>query len=134
MAIKTIEDDIKSKLESSISDLKIDSFPDKGDYQLMHPKGAVLVDYSGTKYAEPELTEFIQQTVIYNFSTTLIVKGLRDKDGAYSHIDSIISALTGYKPTDCVTMYPTSVDFYGEESGIFRYDISFDVLSENYSI
>jgi hypothetical protein len=132
MAILTIENDIKSQLESAITDLKVDTFPEAGEYKLLHPKGAVLVAYESSSFNPPDSIAIIQQLVNHTFTITLIIKGLRDKNGAYSYIDLIISTLAGYEPTDCLKMYPQRTRFFGEESGIYRYDIDFIVPTENY--
>jgi hypothetical protein len=129
MAILTIENDIITQLQSSITDLKIECYPENpAEYKLLHPKGAVLVRFQGASYSKPTETVFIQQDVSLEFNITLMVKGLRDKNGAYNYIDSIISALTGHNG-----MYPTKVAFLTEEAGIWRYSIIFTVPTENYS-
>ena len=112
MNINTIENDIIARLRDNISERKIEGFPDKPDeYRLIHPRGAVLVRFNGANYNKPLETNSIQQEVNLNFSLTLIIKGLRDKNGAYTYIDSINSALTGFAPTGCLKMYPVKVDF-----------------------
>ncbi len=134
MSINTIEKDIISKLQASITDLKIEGFPDKPeDYKLLHPKGAILVHFQGGSYGVPEENVLLQQTVSLDFGLTLLIKGLRDKNGAYSYIDNIISALTGFTPTGCNKMYLTKVDFLAEENGLWQYAFSFTVPTENYS-
>jgi len=134
MSIKTIENSIITQLQNNVSDLKIEGFPDKpADYQLLHSKGAVLVHFQGATYNEPEETVFTQQDVTLEFGITLLIKGLRDKNGAYTYIDTIISTLTGYSPTGCNKMYPVKVDFLAEKEGIWQYTLSFSVPTENFS-
>ncbi len=134
MAIITIENDIISQLQSSITDLKIEGFPENiAEYKLIHPKGAVLVRFQGASYGSPEGNCFIQQTGTLDFNLVLMVRGLRDKNGSYNYIDSVLSVLTGYAPTDCGKMYATRVAFSGEAGGIYRYALNFSVPIENYS-
>lgn len=132
MAINTIETDIINKLKTVITDLQIEGFPDKpSEYRLLHPSGAILVAYNGATFAIPEGSGFILQTVNLEFSITLMIRNLRDKNGAYSYIDSIIETLTGYSPTNCAKMYPTNVTFLDESNGIWQYGLTFTAPSEN---
>ena len=134
MAINTIKNDIITQLKSSISDLKVEEFPDKpAEYKLIHSKGAVLVHFLGTNYNEPDEQGFIQQTANLRFGLTLMIKGLRDKNGAYAYIDSIISTLTGFTPTGCTKMYPVRVGFLTENDGVWQYTFTFVAPTENYS-
>ena len=134
MTIQTIENDIISQLQANITELKIEGFPENSSkYTLLHPKGAILVHFKGSSYEKPEEKSFIQQVSALNFGLTLIIKGLRDKDGAYSYIDTVISALTGYTPTGCGKMYPIDTDFLKEEDGLWKYSLNFTVPTENFS-
>ena len=81
----------------------------------------------------PDNTMFIQQEINMDFSLTLMVKGLRDRNGAYAYIDSIISVLTGYAPTGCRKMYPINTNFLIEDNGIWKYRLNFTVPTENHS-
>lgn len=135
MSINIIEKEIISQLQASVSDLKVEGFPDKPEeYKLLHPKGAVLVHFQGGTYSEPEENIFLQQTVSLDFGLTLLIKGLRDKNGAYSYIDAVIAALTGFTPTGCNKMYLNRVDFLSEDNGLWQYAFSFTAPSENYSV
>jgi len=134
MAILNIENDIISQLQGSITDLRVENFPENlAEYKLLHPKGAVLVRFQGANYDRPAEDSFVQQAGTLDFNLVLMVRGLRDKNGAYNYIDSVISALSGYNPAGCGKMYPTRVSFSGEAAGIYRYAFSFSVPTENYS-
>ncbi|HSA06150.1 MAG TPA: Gp37 family protein [Candidatus Gastranaerophilales bacterium] len=134
MNINTIENEIIAQLQSDITDLKIEGFPDNpAQYKLIHPKGAILVHFLDANYNKPEENIFIQQAVNLEFALTLIIKGLRDKNGAYSYIESVISSLTGFNPTDCGKIYPVKVEFLREDNGIWQYTFTFSVPTENYN-
>jgi hypothetical protein len=134
MAINTIEQAIITQLETYITTLQVEGFPDKpSEYRLLHPTGAILVSYNGSNFSTPEGAGFILQTQNLEFSITVIVRNLRDKNGAYSHIDSIISTLTGFSPGGCGKMYPTTVTFLNESNGIWQYGMTFMAPSENYN-
>lgn len=129
MAILDIENNIITKLQANINDLRVEAFPDNpAEYRMLHSRGAVLVRFQGADYNIPTEKAFIQQTTVLEFNLTLIIKGLRDKNGAYNYIDAIISVLTGFNG-----MYPTKVSFLTEDAGIWRYSIIFALPGENYS-
>jgi hypothetical protein len=146
MAINTIEQAIITTLQTAFTTvehegeddevttetLKVEGFPDKpSEYKLLHPTGAILVAYNGSDYSVPESLQYVEQIHNMEFGATLIVRNLRDKNGAYNHIDKIISTLTGYSPTGCWKIYPKNVRFLVENSGIWQYAITFNVTNEN---
>ncbi len=134
MNINTVENDIIAQLQSNITGLKIEGFPDNpSEYKLIHPRGAALVQFKGASFSKPDSTAFIQQEVNLDFSLILMIKGLRDKNGAYTYINSIMATLTGYTPTGCGKMYPVGVYFLTEKNGIWQYTLKFTVPTENYS-
>lgn len=132
MGILTIENEIIEQLEDNISDLKVEGFPEKpNEYQLLHPKGAVLVSYTKSIFDEQSGFESIQQTEEMEFAILLMVRGLRDKNGAYTYIDTIKDALTGFQPTGCTKMFPTDIGFLKEENAVWYYTMGFKTSSEN---
>jgi len=133
MSIAVIENDIIEQLESYISTLKIEGFPDNGDYNLTHSKGAVLVSYTNSFFETETNFEFIQQEENIEFALLLLVRGLRRENGAYGYIDTIKEALTGFKPTGCSKMFPTDINFVRIQDGIWEYSIGFRLTKENYS-
>ena len=133
MALNTIINDIITQLDSALS-LKVEGFPDNpGEYKLLHPKGAILVSFNNSSYTSPESFEFIQQVRTLEIGLTLIIKGLRDKNGAYIYLDLINDTLTGFKPTGCTQMYPVSDSFLTEDNGLWQYALSYRMTTENYS-
>ena len=55
MDIEAIEVQIVARLKSKITDLFIDSFPEKPqEYTFTHPKGAILVHYQGGNYGNSQ--------------------------------------------------------------------------------
>jgi hypothetical protein len=60
-----------------------------------------------------------------------LVRGLRDKTGAYSYIDTVKNALTGFEPVGCTKMYPTDISFLKEENSIWYYTLGFKTTLEN---
>lgn len=133
MAIITTENEIINKLASTITTVKVEAFPDNPNlYKLIHPIGAILVAYSGSIFSDPTGYDFFQQLEEMDFSLTLIVKGLRNQNGAYNYIDSIRTTLNNYKPTNCTQTYIKKVDFLEEKDGEWQFGITYKVLKENF--
>lgn len=134
MSIKTIETDIMDKLSTVITDLKIEGFPDNpNEYRLIHPKGAILVAYNSSEFDTEHHNGIICQLENLEYGLTLIVRNLRDTDGAYDYIDLIKSTLTGYAPTGCKKMYLRNISFLTERDKLWQYGLTFVVPSENYA-
>ena len=132
MDISKIENEIISTLQASLPELKVEGCAESpSEYKLLHPKGAVLVRFQEAAFSAPQESAFIQQETTLIFNLNLMVKGLRDKNGAYSHINEILTALTGYTPGECGKMYPTKVFFLREAAGIWEYSINFAVPAVN---
>lgn len=131
MDIETIENQIVEKLKSKITDLYIDSFPDKPqEYTFTHPKGAVLVHYQGGSYGNISSFDAVVQQKKMEFSLTLITRNLRTKDsGAYSLLEAIKSTLAGFQINGCSKMYPTKEGFLAENNGIWQYTINFELTT-----
>lgn len=135
MTIKEIENSIIEKLNTNITDLKVEGYPESPDaYRLNHPKGAVLAHYFGSDFGEPllgdEPSDFVAQEEKELFVVTLSIRGLRTHQGAYDYINGIKDILTGYQPIDslkCKKMYPKQIRFISQMDGVWTYKILFSV-------
>lgn len=124
--IKTIEDQIISKIKQDIPELHVEGFPEKpAEFRLTHPKGAILVHYQGANYSESKSIGYIVQDKKLEFSVTVVTRNLRSHEGAYFYTDKVKEILTGYKPDNCSKMQPNKESFLSEEAGIWQYAINF---------
>lgn len=128
MNIETIETQIVEKLKSKLTDLLIDSFPEKPqEFVFTHPKGAILVHYQGANYNNSESVGAIFQNKKMEFAITIITRTLRTKNsGAYSLLEQVKSILTGFRIDGCTKMYPAKEGFLSENNGIWQYSINFE--------
>jgi hypothetical protein len=96
--IQEFETAIIDELKSVITDLVIESFPDKPDeYRVLSPKGAILVKYAGSKYQQPLYQHAIIQERKLAYEIYLLVRSLRRENGAYALLDTIRETLTGFQ-------------------------------------
>lgn len=128
MNIETIETQIVEKLKSKLSDLLVDSFPEKPqEFVFTHPKGAILVHYQGANYNNSESVGVIFQNKKMEFAITIVTRNLRTKNsGAYSLLEQVKSILTGFQIDGCSKMSPTKEGFLSENNGIWQYSINFE--------
>lgn len=98
--IDTIEAAIIARLESQIADLPVRAFPSKPEdfKKLPFVKGLVLVAYSGSSLSEPTNMDALIQERTLEFSITLQIRDLRGHEGAYSYLEFIRAALSGFSP------------------------------------
>lgn len=132
MNIEEIENQIVAKLKSEIPDLYIESFPEKPDeFVFTHPIGAVLVHYQGGNYGNTESLGYVVHTKKLEFAFTIITRNLRKNAGAYATLEKVVSLLTGFKIDGCEKMYPIKEGFLSENNGIWQYNISFALTTQN---
>lgn len=134
-----IENAIIDRLKSQITGLHIQGFAQNADeFAVKHPAGAALVMYGGSSYTEPSSLAAISQNRKMAFDIILLFKNLRVQDGghagAYEYLDDIRAALTGHRITGCSKMYPTREEYIDEESGVWRYGMTFELLTDNVEI
>jgi len=126
--IQEIEAAIVSRLKSSITDLLVDSFPDKpAEYErLPFQKGVILVAYRGSRFSEPLGEGVAIQIQTAQFDVYLQKKDLRTHDGAYAYLEKIRELLTGFQPlTNVGLLYPISEDFLDMTDFLWSYGITF---------
>lgn len=98
--IKEVEDALVEKVKELIEPLgiKVEPFPDNPDnYVVTHPKGAVLVINKGGSYKAPETTSKHVQKRVLAFDLIVMVKNLRQHQGAYEVIDALANGIAGWK-------------------------------------
>ena len=128
MNIEEIENKIVEKLKGKLTDLLVDSFPEKPqDFVFTHPKGAVLVHYQGGICGNIECVGAVFQNKKMEFAITIVTRSLRTKNsGAYAILEQVKSILTGFRIDGCSKMHPTKEGFLSEANGIWQYTINLE--------
>ena len=130
MNIETIENKIIEKLKSELTDLLIESFPEKPqEFVFTHPKGAILIHYQGGSYGNNQSLDVIVQNKKMEFALTIVTRNLKTNSGAYALLETIKSILTGFKIDGCSKMYPVKEGFLVENNGIWQYTINFELTT-----
>ncbi|MEW6708318.1 MAG: Gp37 family protein [Candidatus Riflebacteria bacterium] len=98
--INTIETAIVARLAAEVEELPAYAFPDRPEdfKKLPFNHGMILVSYSGSSFSEPTNMDTLIQERVLEFVVTLQIKDLRTHDGAYTYLDAIRAALSGFSP------------------------------------
>jgi len=122
-----IVDAAVTHLSARIQTLVVEHFPDDpSQYALMHPTGAVLVAYGGSRFGEVEDLDAIVQDRDAQLDITLLIRGLQGPSGANAHLDAIRTALTGFKVGGAQSkLKPMRERLVGHDNGIWRFEMNF---------
>lgn len=124
--IEEIENSIIDRLKAKIQGLLVEAFPEKpSEYKLLHPKGALLVSFSGSVFSDPQPTDVIVQDRKMEFDVTIATRDLRGHKGAYTFLEAARIALTGYQIAGCSKIYPRREGFISEANKTWQYGIRF---------
>src|SRR5271170_980711 len=135
--IATIENAIVSRLNSQISSIEIAHYRDRPEsWRLTHRVGAALVMFKGAQYGELLDTSAIIQERKLEFEIEVMMRDLGwavggdpsgTSPGAYSIIESIRTALTGFLIAGCRKMYPVREKFVkrDKQGGVWTYSSTF---------
>lgn len=138
MYVQDMIDRIVGRLQAANLPVRVEAFPDDpGKYKLIHPKGAALVAYGGSRYGNSEGLGRIVQGRSAQFDITLLLRKLHGKDSAVAILEAIRVALTGLRMTNQTDPFgaekgpklrPVSDRFTGHGDGVWRYLATFEAL------
>jgi Gp37 protein len=152
--IGTIEAAIVNQLNSQITEIEVVHFPDTPEaYRMTHRIGAALVRYDGGEYGKSIDTAAIVQERTLKFEITVMMRDLGwnvggpsggATPGAYSMMEAVRVALTGFRVPGCDKAYPLRERFIkrDKQGGVWIYAISFELrtaaveasVTENYPL
>ena len=122
-----LEANVLARLREVIpaAELAVEPYPAKPDeYQLLHPKGAVLVFVRESRYSHYSNGAMQCNT---RFIVTLLLRNFSAHQSAYGWIESVQQSLFGFTPSGWQPIRLVSEQFIGEESGVWQYDLLFEV-------
>lgn len=111
-------------LQDNLPDAEVRLFPDNpAGYRFLHPKGAVLVGYQGSKFGQIEQLGNISQQRVLTLHLTVFGRGLHHDGAALDLLDRLRLAVTGFKPPHCLPCHLISEQFAGEDGGAWQYSL-----------
>ena len=139
--IATIEAAIVAQLRSQISSIEIAHYPAEPEtWRLTHRVGAALVIYKGAQFGDLLDTAAVIQERKLEFEVAVMMRDLGwavgsaasgPSPGAYSIIESVRAALTGFQIPGCRKMYPLREKFLkrDKQGGVWTYASTFAVVT-----
>jgi hypothetical protein len=125
-----IIDAVVQQLKVKLPFLAVEYFPEKAaDYRLNHPRGALLVSYSGSRYEATKDAGFVTQPRGLRLTVTVLMRQLNGRGGAVDVVDGVRRALLGWRAPDCRKTHIASDKFLGEVAGIWQYAVDFTAQS-----
>lgn len=125
-----IIDAVVKRLQVKLPWLAVEYFPEKAaDYRLNHPRGALLVSYSGSRYEATKDTCFVSQPRGLRLTVTVLMRQLHGRGGAVDVVDGVRLALLGWCAPDCRKAHIASDKFLGETAGIWQYAVELTAQS-----
>src|SRR5579862_8441825 len=135
--IATIESAIVTQLRAQINSIEIAHYPDRPEtWRMTHRVGTALVIYKGAQYGDLLDTASVIQERKLEFEVAVMMRDLGwsvggaasgPSPGAYSIIESVRAALTGFQIPGCRKMYPLREKFLerDKQGGVWRYASTF---------
>lgn len=103
-----------------LPELAVEDFPGRPEaYRLSHPKGALLLAYSGSDYGAPGAGG--AQARLMKLDFVLQIRNLAKHQGAYEVLEHLRVGFTGWEAPGCLAAYPTREAFRGAEDGVYQY-------------
>jgi hypothetical protein len=120
-----IIDAIAGRLKAKLPQFAVEFFPDKPrDYRLNHPRGALLVSYTGSRYGDLIDIAYVAQERTLVVTVTVVMRQLNGRGGAIDAVDAARLALLGWRPPDCQQLTAASETFLGETAGLWQYALN----------
>lgn len=117
---------VADRLKSAVPGVEVAMTPERPQgWRLNHPKGALLVDYRGSRYGEANRMGQIVQPRTVQIGISVVSRSLHDAYGAVALVDAVRAALLGFAPPHAKALTAVSDRFVGEEGGIWLYEIVF---------
>lgn len=124
--LAVLELSVLTQLRNGIdpAELAIEPYPEKpSEYQLLHPKGALLLFVQGSRYGNYSNGAMLRST---RFIVTLLLRNFKQHQTAYDWIDAVQLLLFGFIPDGWQPIKALSDQFVSESSGVWQYDLAFE--------
>lgn len=123
-ATRLIIDAVVEHLQAAIPWVSVEAFPERpSEYQFIHPVGAILVGYGGSKFGEIEQLGRIAQQRDVRLVLTVFGSSLNADDGTLAILDEARLAMVGFAPPNCRPCHLISEEFLAEDAGAWQYQL-----------
>lgn len=123
-ATRPIIDAVVEHLQAAIPWVSVEAFPERpSEYQFIHPVGAILVGYGGSKFGDIEQLGRIAQQRDVRLMLTVFGSSLNADDGTLAILDETRLAMVGFAPPNCQPCHLISEEFLAEDAGAWQYQL-----------
>ena len=123
-ATRPIIDAVVEHLQAAIPWVSVEAFPERpSEYQFIHPVGAILVGYGGSKFGDIEQLGRIAQQRDVRLMLTIFGSSLNADDGTLAILDEVRLAMVGFAPPSCQPCHLISEEFLAEDAGAWQYQL-----------
>lgn len=123
-ATRPIIDAVVEHLQAAIPWVSVEAFPERpSEYQFIHPAGAILVGYGGSKFGDIEQLGRIAQQRDVRLVLTVFGSSLNTDDGTLAILDEARLAMVGFVPPNCQPCHLISEEFLAEDTGAWQYQL-----------
>lgn len=124
-ATLTILTALRDHLQAALPGYEVALFPDHPDsYRFIHPRGAVLIGYQGSKFTKLEALGMIAQQRDITLNLTVFGRGLHGDGAALDLLDALRLVLVGYTPPHCQPCHLLAEGFLSEDGGAWQYQLT----------
>ena len=125
--IRNIETAILERLAACVPGVAVEQGgSDPSSYKPNHPKGALVVYFTGANFYTPLNYNDLTQKIAYQFAVSVYKKELHGNDGAYALLQQAQEALTS-----CTILKnklaPLSVRHVNCRTGLWHYEAKFEI-------
>ncbi len=121
---RPIIDAVVEHLQAAIPWVSVEAFPERpSEYQFIHPVGAILVGYGGSKFGDIEQLGRIAQQRDVRLMLTVFGSSLNADDGTLAILDETRLAMVGFAPPNCRPCHLISEEFLAEDAGAWQYQL-----------
>lgn len=118
---------VASRLKEAVPGVEVGLTPERASgWRLNHPRAALLIDYRGSRYGEPQRMGVLAQGRTVQLGVSVVARTLYDAYGAVGLVDAVRAALLGWAPPHCKALAAASDRFVAEEGGLWFYEIVFE--------
>lgn len=116
---------LRAHLQAALPEYEVALFPERPDsYRFIHPKGAVLIGYQGSKFTRLESLGMIAQQRDITLNLTVFGRGVHHDGAALDLLDALRLALVGYAPPHCQPCHLLDEAFLSEDGGAWQYQLT----------
>lgn len=122
MIVADLEAAMVERLRTDMPDFLVEPFPDvPSKFQMLHPKGAILVSYDHEQNTIPSGQ---QQGNLIEYEINIIVRNLRGPNGAYEAIARARQSITRDSYFRILGAYMLSAYFTNNEKDLWYYKMT----------